>query len=339
MTLDQNIIGIDISKAHLDVFDARNGASRRMANSAAALADLAAELHGEAVLVVMEATGIYDLALRRILSQHGIGYVRVNPARARDFARASGRLAKTDAIDAEMLAAMGAALKLQPQPEDDDEASRLNGLGRRRDQLVAIRAMEKHHGEAADMAIQDSIAGHLAWLDQAIASIEAEIDGLIAASPRLAADNRRLRSAPGIGPVAAMTLLAQLPELGQRSGKAIAALAGLAPFNRDSGPVAWPAPHRTGTPPRATSPLHGRPQRRTLPQALQGRLSASPGCRKTQKACPHRRRPQTHRHPQRHDEGPKTLHSMKPNNTVAGLNPGRTGGQCEDGNPKTECLA
>ena len=271
MTLDQNIIGIDISKAHLDVFDARNGASRRMASSAAALADLAAELHGEAVLVVMEATGIYDLALRRILSQHGIGYVRVNPARARDFARASGRLAKTDAIDAEMLAAMGAALKLQPQPEDDDEASRLNGLGRRRDQLVAIRAMEKHHGEAADMAIQDSIAGHLAWLDQAIASIEAEIDGLIAASPRLAADNRRLRSAPGIGPVAAMTLLAQLPELGQRSGKAIAALAGLAPFNRDSGQ--WRGQRRIG------------PGRRRVRQALYMAALNAARCHKRFKAA------------------------------------------------------
>ena len=219
----------------------------------------------------MEATGIYDLALRRILSQHGIGYVRVNPARARDFARASGRLAKTDAIDAEMLAAMGAALKLQPQPEDDDEASRLNGLGRRRDQLVAIRAMEKHHGEAADMAIQDSIAGHLAWLDQAIASIEAEIDGLIAASPRLAADNRRLRSAPGIGPVAAMTLLAQLPELGQRSGKAIAALAGLAPFNRDSGQ--WRGQRRIG------------PGRRRVRQALYMAALNAARCHKRFKAA------------------------------------------------------
>jgi transposase len=254
MTLDQNTIGIDISKAHLDVFDARTGTRRRLANSTADVAALAGELHGEAVLVVFEATGTYDLELRQALATAGIGYVRVNPGRARDFARASGKLAKTDAIDAEMLAAMGAALDLQPQPQGEDDVRQLKALARRRDQLVAIRAMEKNHREAGDIAVQDSIAGHLAWLDAAIASIEAKMAGLIAASPRLAADNERLRSAPGIGPVAAMTLMAQLPELGRRSGKAIAALAGLAPFNRDSGQ--WRGQRRIG------------PGRRRLRQAL-----------------------------------------------------------------------
>lgn len=121
MTLDQNTIGIDISKAHLDVFDARDGSSRRLANSAAGVAALAAELQGAPVLVVMEATGIYDQALRRGLGAAGIAYVRVNPGRARDFARASGRLAKTDSIDAAMLAAMGAALRLQPQVQTGTE--------------------------------------------------------------------------------------------------------------------------------------------------------------------------------------------------------------------------
>lgn len=235
MTLDQNYVGIDIGKAHLDVFDARTGTRRRLANSAAGVAALAEELHGQTVLVVLEATGIYDLALRRGLAGAGIAYRQMNPARARDFARASGRLAKTDAIDAEMLAAMGTALKLEPHAPAEAERSALKALAHRRDQLVAMRAMEKNHAEAAEDAVVDGIAGHLAWLDAAIAAIASEIESRIAASADLAADNRRLRSAPGIGPVAAMTLLAQLPELGQRSGKTIAALAGLAPFNRDSG--------------------------------------------------------------------------------------------------------
>jgi transposase len=254
MTLDQNTIGIDISKAHLDVFDARTGRRRRLANSAADVAALAAELQGEAVLVVLEATGTYDLALRQALAGHGIAHVRVNPGRARDFARASGKLAKTDTIDAAMLAHMGVALALQPQPQGAAQASRLNALAHRRDQLVAMRAMEKNHREAAQGAVLDTIADHLAWLDAAIATLEAEIDSRIAASPQLAADNARLRSAPGIGPVAAMTLMAQLPELGQRSGKTIAALAGLAPFNRDSGQ--WRGQRRIG------------PGRRRVRQAL-----------------------------------------------------------------------
>lgn len=254
MTLDQNTIGIDISKAHLDVFDARDGSSRRLANSAAGVAALAAELQGAPVLVVMEATGIYDQALRRGLGAAGIAYVRVNPGRARDFARASGRLAKTDSIDAAMLAAMGAALRLQPQVQTGTERARLQALVHRRDQLVAIRAMEKNHAEAAAPDVVDSIAEHLAWLDGAIAAIAAEIDALVAACAALSADNDRLRSAPGIGPVAATTLMALLPELGQRSGRSIAALAGLAPLNRDSGQ--WRGQRRIG------------PGRRRVRQAL-----------------------------------------------------------------------
>jgi transposase len=244
MTLDQNTIGIDISKAHLDVFDARTGRRRRLANSAADVAALAAELQGEAVLVVLEATGTYDLALRRALVAAGVAHVRVNPARARDFARASGRLAKTDAVDAAMLADMGAALRLEPQMQAEPERLRLNALVHRRDQLVAMRAMEKNHAEAAAPEVMETIAEHIAWLDHAIAGITDRIDALVASSATLTQDNDRLRSAPGIGPVAASTLMALLPELGTRSGKTIAALAGLAPLNRDSGQ--WLGQRRIG---------------------------------------------------------------------------------------------
>jgi transposase len=235
MTLDQNHLGIDVSKAHLDLFEDENGRYRRIANTPAAVAQLAADLAGKPVLVVLEATGTYDRHLRLALLQAGIAHVRVNPSRARDFARAAGLLAKTDRIDARMLAMMGKALQLQPRQGPTDARERLTSLVRRRDQLVALRATEKNHAESADEEAGVGIARHVAWLDAEIATLEAAIQALISACPNLAATSRRLRSAPGIGPVAATVLIALLPELGTRSGKTLAALAGLAPLNRDSG--------------------------------------------------------------------------------------------------------
>lgn len=233
MTLHHTYIGIDVSKAHLDVFSPRNGLSR-LVNQPAALAAFAASLDpGD--IVVLEATGRYDRPLCEALGAAGIGHVRVNPSRARDFARALGQLAKTDALDAQMLSRMGQALVLAPQPAPDTARLALTALVRRRDQLVAIRAREANHGETADPAITDSIARHTQWLDQEIKAIEHRINALIAADRALDQDNKRLRSVPGIGPVAATTLLALLPELGTCPDKAIAALAGLAPLNRDSG--------------------------------------------------------------------------------------------------------
>ena len=233
MILPQNYIGIDVSKAHLDVFSPRTGQSR-LVNQPVTLAGFAASLDpGD--IVVLEATGRYGQSLRAALGVAGIGHVRVNPLRARDFARALGQLAKTDALDARMLSRMGQALALAPQPAPDATRLKLTALVRRHDQLVAIRAREANHGETADPAITESIARHTQWLDHEIEAIEHQIRALIAADQTLDQHNKRLRSVPGIGPVAATTLLALLPELGTRPNKAIAALAGLAPLNRDSG--------------------------------------------------------------------------------------------------------
>lgn len=232
MTIHRFCIGIDVSKRHLDVFDERRRAHRRVANTPETCATLAAD--AGAALVVFEATGAYDRALAAALDRAGIACVRVNPARARDFARAAGRLAKTDRLDAASLAAMGRALALAPDAPANPARARLARLHKRRDQLVDARAAERTRGsETGDP--DGSLGAHIAWLTAEIARIESLAAALIGETPELRAAARLLESAPGVGPVTAATLIALMPELGQTSGKAVAALAGLAPMNRDSG--------------------------------------------------------------------------------------------------------
>lgn len=229
-------VEIDVSKHHLDVFDAATAVAIRLDNRAAAVVDLAHDWARRDAFVLFEATGRYDLDLRHALAAAGVRFARVNPARARDFARAAGFLAKTDAVDAEMLAAM--AQCLQPPPAEPALAAReqLAALNKRRDQLVANRQQERtRQRECTDAFSRQSIGAHLVWLDAAIEAIQAQIAVAIAREPELEHDRRLLASAPGVGPVTAATLLALMPELGRRSPKQLAALAGLAPFNNDSG--------------------------------------------------------------------------------------------------------
>lgn len=234
MTIHPCFIGCDIAKAHLDLFEETSGQSLRIANTPEAIAAWLSSLDLGTAFVAFEATGPYDMALRRALEQAGCRFVRVNPARARDFARATGRLAKTDAIDARMLAAMARVLALAPDPSADPARQGLARLYKRRDQLVEMRACERvRAGEAGDHT--GSLARHLAWLDGEIAILERLIDEALRADEALADMQALLRSAPGVGPVTATTLVALMPELGRCSAKAIAALAGLAPFNNDSG--------------------------------------------------------------------------------------------------------
>lgn len=236
MILSPTWIGIDISKGWLDIDCPAGGTRQRIANRAAEIAAFAAQLKPEETIVVFEATGVYDTVLRHELAVARIGFARVNPQRARDFARATGRLAKTDTLDAAMLAQMGSALKLGPDPLPDKAREQLGRLSRRRDQLVAMRAEEKlRRIDALDPELLEDLDAHLAWLAQAIEAIETKIENLIQHETSLAQDEALIRSVPGVGPVTAAVLIALMPELGKRTSKTIAALAGLAPLNNDSG--------------------------------------------------------------------------------------------------------
>lgn len=235
MIIRPGVVGIDVSKRHLDLFDPRGGA-RRIANEPEAVALLAQACATAGDFVAFEATGSYDGLLRRALDAAGVRFARVNPQKARDFARAAGFLAKTDAVDARMLAAMAQALAPPAEPPADPVRDRLAALVKRRDQLVAMRAQERvRRSESLHPALTDDLDAHLDWLDERVAGLEAEIRAHVKQSARLAADVERLKTAPGVGPVTAVVLTALMPELGARSGKTVAALAGLAPLNADSG--------------------------------------------------------------------------------------------------------
>jgi transposase len=228
-------VGIDVSKKYLDIFDEADGVPRRIANATQAITQQVARWRCDA-LVVFEATGTYDLELREALGQAGVRFARINPARARDFARASGQLAKTDPIDARMLAAFGRVMQPALEQAANPTRNALAKLAKRRDQLVLMRAQEKNRrSEADDRAMAERISRLIEVLDGEIAEIEADIKALTTAEPEIADDARLMRSVPGVGPVACMQLIAKMPELGHVGAKQIAALAGLAPFNVDSG--------------------------------------------------------------------------------------------------------
>jgi transposase len=236
MIIHPDFAGIDISKSHLDVFDGRLGRPERVDNTPAAAASMARRFKKQGSFVLFEATGRYDAALREALARHGVAFSRANPARARDFARASGQLAKTDRLDARMLAAMAQTLPFQAARPASPEGRDLAALQLRRDQLVSMRAEEKNRREAlSDAGILKSINRHIDLLSADIAAIDGKIAKLQASHPPFSNATALLRSIPGIGPVASSVLIALMPELGERSPPEITALAGLAPFNADSG--------------------------------------------------------------------------------------------------------
>ncbi|MFK3781815.1 IS110 family transposase [Agrobacterium sp. NPDC089420] len=228
-------IGCDVSKAHLDFFDAATQKAVRIPNTDTAIDEWLSTLEGREAQVVLEATGRYDRLLCSALERWQRPYCRVNPARARDFAKATGQLAKTDTIDARLLSRMGETLSPSVTAPSDPARQRLESLHTRRDQLVAMRQQERLRLYTADPWERDSLKRHLDWLDTEIAAIEKECQSHVRTNAGLNGQSERLRSIPGIGQVTAFTLMAHMPELGDSSPASMAALAGLAPFNADSG--------------------------------------------------------------------------------------------------------
>jgi transposase len=235
MTLPSCTIGIDISKLWLDCFVQPSGKPMRFANSPAGIAALLAIAAPLGGLCVLEATGCYDAALVKALHAAGLAFHRANPRKARQFAQAAGFLAKTDRVDARMLAAYGAGVALRVEAAVAPERQELKLLVGRRDQLVELRKIERTRlAEAAADWLAESFRQVIAGLDGQIAGIESRIRQLLT-TQGLCRPAAILCSAPGVGHVTASVLLALLPELGQRDRRAISALAGLAPLAFDSG--------------------------------------------------------------------------------------------------------
>lgn len=226
-------VGVDVSKATLDVAIHGAAATRCFPNSPAGHRRLIAWLQPQGThQVVLEATGGYEHAALDALQAAGLPAVRVNPRQARDFARATGQLAKTDRLDARMLAQMAATLPLRRYQPAAAWQRRLAEWSQRRGQLVTLLTGERQRLRLLTEApLRRSLQRHLAWLEDEIAALDREIARQLAAQPVLAT----LRTLKGVGPVLTATLASELPELGRLDRKAIAKLVGVAPLARDSG--------------------------------------------------------------------------------------------------------
>jgi transposase len=229
-------VGIDVSTEHLDVAVWEEKGVRRFTNSAAGQQALCAALVPRAPqLIVLEATGGCEDACARLLAAAGLAVAVVNPQQTFHFARSCGQRAKSDRLDAQLLARYAAVVQPEPRPLPAPHRVDLDGLRARRQQLVADLTREKTRKTRAIPLVQPSIQRHIDWLEQELAAVEEQLGQRLTTDAELAACQTALRAIPGIGVRTAQTLLTALPELGRLNGKQIAALAGLAPFVRESG--------------------------------------------------------------------------------------------------------
>jgi transposase len=229
-------VGIDVAKAHLDLAVHGHGQPWRVANDAAGIAATVQRLQALApTRVALEATGPSHLPLAAALQQAGLPLVVSNPRQVRDFAKSQGHLAKTDRLDARVLAHFAASTTQPLRPLPDSATRSLRQLVARRSEVQAQLVAERLRRTEAEPAVQALIDAHLTWLQAQLAAVTAALTAAVAAAPRWLDTTRLLRTVPGVGPVAAVTLVAELPELGTLTRQQIAALAGVAPFHRDSG--------------------------------------------------------------------------------------------------------
>jgi transposase len=231
-----SVVGIDVSQERLDVFVHPTGEILGMENTEAGHVELAGKLKEIGPkLIVLEATGGYETPCVSVLVAEGLPVVVINPRQVRSYARATGMLAKTDLLDAQMLALFGEAVKPEIRPIPDDAARELQALVSRRRQLIEMLTAEKNRLRLANELVRGDIEVHIAWLKKRLKRVDDDLDHVIQSSPVWRAKDDLLRSVPGVGPILAQALLAELPELGKLNRKKIAALVGVAPLNRDSG--------------------------------------------------------------------------------------------------------
>lgn len=230
-------VGIDVSKARLDVALLPTGESFAVANGEDGFDKLLARLEDpRPALVVLEASGGFERPAAAALAACGIAVCVLNPRQTRDFARATGKLAKTDALDAKALARFAEAVRPAPRTLPDAEAREFQAILARRRQIVQMMTAEKNRlGAATSRAVGRRIEAHIRWLEKELSRTERDLDKAIESSPTFKENETLLRSVPGVGPVLCRTLLAELPELGSLSPRELSALVGVAPLNRDSG--------------------------------------------------------------------------------------------------------
>jgi transposase len=232
-----SFIGIDIAKHTVDVGERPSGARWSARNDAVGLAGLIERLRaaGPIASIVVEATGGYEMPLVAALTAASLPVAVINPRQVRDFARAVGKLAKTDRIDADVLAHFAEAVRPEPRPVPDELTQSLQGWLARRRQLLEMLGAEEQRLAMSTRAVRRHIQQHVEWLRQQLRDVETELHTLLRSSPVWRENENLLRTTPGIGPVSALTLLADLPELGRLNRRQIAALVGVAPLNWDSG--------------------------------------------------------------------------------------------------------
>jgi transposase len=229
-------IGIDVAKESLDLAVRPDGVTWQATNDDAGIATVVQRLTALApTLVVLEATGALEVPLAAALATAGLPVAVVNPRQVRDFARATGRLAKTDRLDAAVLAHFAEAVHPEPRPLPDRTSRTLAALVTRRRQLVEMLTAERNRRLAAPAALHAELDEHIAWLLLRLRRLDHDLASAVQQSPVWRAQDDRLRSVQGVGPVLSTTLLVELPELGRLDRKRIAALVGVAPLARDSG--------------------------------------------------------------------------------------------------------
>ena len=237
MASSGDYVGIDISKTHLDLAVHATREHWQVAYDAAGIKKVVTRLRTLApTLIVLEATGGLELRIVSALAEAQLPVVVVNPRQVRAFAQATGTLAKTDRLDALVLAHFGAAMQPTPRALPDAATHQLSAILTRRQQLVDMLTMEKNRlPQQTTVALRKRLRAHITWLTQELSRTETELSQVIQQSPLWRAQDDLLQSAKGVGPVLSHTLLAEVPELGRLNRQQLAALVGVAPFNRDSG--------------------------------------------------------------------------------------------------------
>jgi transposase len=231
-----NYVGIDVAKDSMEVTIHEGKESWSFSNDECGLTKLMTKMKRlSPVLIVMEATGGYEVAIAAELHSKGFPVAIVNPRHIRDFARSVGILAKTDVLDAKVIARYAAKVQPTSRSLPTEETRQLGGIMMRRRQIVAMRTAERNRLHQADPAVKQRIKAHIAWLEQELNDINKELKQMIESNPEWKEKNDIIQSVPGVGPNLAITILSDFTELGRLNRKQTAALSGVAPFNRDSG--------------------------------------------------------------------------------------------------------